>query len=78
LIERVIPPFGGGATRPLQRKGGSKQIHRDPTVGPRSKVWIRGFHNFSSPLRSTARKQRNVLYLRLTNQTCLHVCLFHL
>jgi len=33
---------GGSATRPLPRDGGVEKLHRDPTVGPRPKVWTRG------------------------------------
>jgi len=33
---------GGGATRPLRRDGGVEELHGDPTVGPRPKVWTRG------------------------------------
>jgi len=33
---------GGGATRPLTRDGGVEELHGDPTVGPRPKVWTRG------------------------------------
>jgi len=32
----------GGATRPLPRDGGVEELHGDPTVGPRPKVWTRG------------------------------------
>jgi len=32
----------GGATRPLLRDGSVEELHGDPTVGPRPKVWIRG------------------------------------
>jgi len=30
-------PGGGSATRPLPRDGGVKDLHGDPTVGPRPK-----------------------------------------
>jgi len=30
---------GGGDTRPLPRDGGVEELHGDPTVGPRPKVW---------------------------------------
>jgi len=30
---------GGGVTRPFPRGGGVEELHRDPTVGPRPKVW---------------------------------------
>jgi len=33
---------GGGATRPLPRDGDIKELHRDPIVGPRPKVWTKG------------------------------------
>jgi len=33
---------GDGATQPLPRDGDMEQLHRDPTVGPRPKVWNRG------------------------------------
>jgi len=29
----------GGATRPFPRDGSVEELHRDPTVGPRPKVW---------------------------------------
>jgi len=32
----------GGATRPLPMDGGVEELHGDPTVGPRPKVWTRG------------------------------------
>jgi len=32
----------GGATRPLPRDVGVKELHGDPTVGLRPKVWTRG------------------------------------
>jgi len=31
-----------GATRPIPRDGGIEELHGDPTVGPRPKVWTRG------------------------------------
>jgi len=34
--------YGGGATRPLPRDGSLEELHGDPTVGPRPKVWTRG------------------------------------
>jgi len=34
--------YTGGATRPLPRDGGVEELHGDPTVGPRPKVWTRG------------------------------------
>jgi len=34
--------LGGGAIRPLPRDGGVEELHGDPTVGPRPKVWTRG------------------------------------
>jgi len=33
---------GGGATRHLPRDGGVEELHGDPTVRPRSKVWSIG------------------------------------
>jgi len=33
---------GSGATWPLPRDGGVKELYGDPTVGPRPKVWARG------------------------------------
>jgi len=33
---------GGGATRPFPRDGGVEELHGDPTVRPRLKVWTRG------------------------------------
>jgi len=33
---------GGGATRHLPRDGGVEELHGNPTVGPRFKVWTRG------------------------------------
>jgi len=46
-------PFGGGATRSLPRDGGVEELHGDPTVGPRPKVWTRGqkwkFKNIAAP-----------------------------
>jgi len=33
---------GGGATRPFQRDGGVEELHGDPTVRTRPKVWTRG------------------------------------
>jgi len=33
---------GGGATRSLPWDGGVEELHRDPTVGPRPKVWTSG------------------------------------
>jgi len=33
---------GDGATRPLPRDGGAEELHEDPTVGPRPKIWTRG------------------------------------
>jgi len=33
---------GGGATQPLPRDGGVEELHGDPTVRPRSKVWTKG------------------------------------
>jgi len=33
---------GGGATRPLLKDGGVEELHGDPTVRPRPKVWTRG------------------------------------
>jgi len=33
---------GGGATRPFPRGEGVEELHGYPTVGLRSKVWIRG------------------------------------
>jgi len=47
---------GGGATRPLPRDGGV-ELHGDPTVGPRPKVWTRGqiyCTNVSPPQRGGA------------------------
>jgi len=36
----VHPTYpGGGATRPLPRDRGVEELHGDPTVGPRLKVW---------------------------------------
>jgi len=35
-------PGGGGVTRPLPTDGGVEELHTDPTVGPRPKVWTRG------------------------------------
>jgi len=32
---------GGSATRPLPRNGGTEELHGDPIVGPRLKVWTR-------------------------------------
>jgi len=32
----------GGAIQPLPRYGGVEELHGDPTVGLRLKVWIRG------------------------------------
>jgi len=32
----------GGATRPLPRDESVEELHGDPTVGPRPKVWMRG------------------------------------
>jgi len=32
---------GGGATQPLPRDGGVEELHGDPTVESRSKVWTR-------------------------------------
>jgi len=32
---------GGGATRPLPRNGGVEELHGDPSVGPRPKVWTK-------------------------------------
>jgi len=35
--------YGGVcATRPFPRDGDMEKLHRDPTVGPRLKVWTRG------------------------------------
>jgi len=31
---------GGGDTRPLPRDKGVEELHGDPTVGPRPKVWL--------------------------------------
>jgi len=39
---RLVNRGGGGATRPLPRDWGMKELHGDPTVGPRPKVWIEG------------------------------------
>jgi len=36
---------GGGATRLFARDRGSKEFHRDPTVGQHSKVWTRDKKN---------------------------------
>jgi len=33
---------GGGATRPLPRVGSVEELHGDPAVWPRPKVWTRG------------------------------------
>jgi len=33
---------GGGATQPLPRDGGMEELHGDPTIGSRCKVWSRG------------------------------------
>jgi len=33
---------GGGTTRPLSSVGGVEELHGDPTVEPRPKVWTRG------------------------------------
>jgi len=33
---------GGGAIWPLPRDRSVKELHGDPTVGPRPKVWTRG------------------------------------
>jgi len=41
-------PGGGGATRPLLRDGGAKELHGDPTIGPRPNVWTRGQNGKSS------------------------------
>jgi len=38
----VAITLDGGATRPLPRDGGVEELHGDPTVGPRPKVWTRG------------------------------------
>jgi len=32
----------GDATRPLPSDGGVEELYRNPTVGPRPKVWTRG------------------------------------
>jgi len=32
----------GGTTGPLPKDRGAEELHGDPTVGPRSKVWTRG------------------------------------
>jgi len=39
---------GGGATRPLPRVGVVEELHGDPTVGPRPKVWTKGQSGRSS------------------------------
>jgi len=43
LSHHLLTLSGGcGATRPLPRDGGVEELHRDPTVGPRPKIWTRG------------------------------------
>jgi len=34
--------FGGGTTTTLSERGSVEELHRDPTVGPRPKVWTSG------------------------------------
>jgi len=48
LIVGKLGWLDGGATRPLPRNGGVEDLHEDPTVGPRPKVWIRGQNGRSS------------------------------
>jgi len=35
-------PGGGGTTVPLSSDEGVEELHGDPTVGPRLKIWTRG------------------------------------
>jgi len=44
IHEKAKVPFGGGddATLLFPRDRGVKELHGDPTVGPRPKVWTRG------------------------------------
>jgi len=40
--DRKLAIGGGGAIRPLPRVEGVEELHGDPTVRPRPKVWTRG------------------------------------
>jgi len=44
MTERVTHVLGGGggATWPFPKDGGVEELHGDPTVGPRLKVWTKG------------------------------------
>jgi len=42
LLCKFSKNCGGGATQPFPRNVGVEELHGDPSVGPRSKVWTRG------------------------------------
>jgi len=44
VLEKLFYSPGGGvvATRPLPRYGGMEELHGDPTIWPRPKVWTSG------------------------------------
>jgi len=42
LARCILSRLGGGATQSLPKDGGVEELHGDPTVGPRPKVWTRG------------------------------------